>query len=115
MSTSSTTVGESKPQGQSVIQTLINHPIGFWFIFWGELAERCSFYGMMAILPRFIADENGLYLGDANSNTWVSMFKAAGLHAAARRRVSCRSVFRQVSAHRSLLDSVHPRPFLDEL
>jgi POT family proton-dependent oligopeptide transporter len=65
----------SKPK-PSVIQTLINHPIGFWFIFWGELAERCSFYGMMAILPRFIADENGLYLGDANSNTWVSMFKA---------------------------------------
>ncbi len=66
----------AKPQPKSVIQTLINHPIGFWFIFWGELAERCSFYGMMAILPRFIADENGLYLGDANSNTWVSMFKA---------------------------------------
>jgi len=65
-----------KPQPKSVIQTLINHPIGFWFIFWGELAERCSFYGMMAILPRFIADENGLYLGDANSNTWVSAFKA---------------------------------------
>lgn len=65
----------AKPQ-PSILQTLINHPIGFWFIFWGELAERCSFYGMMAILPRFIADENGLYLGDANSNTWVSMFKA---------------------------------------
>jgi dipeptide/tripeptide permease len=31
---------------------------------------------MMAILPRFISDEAGLYLGDANSNTWVSMFKA---------------------------------------
>ncbi|MBI1832636.1 MAG: MFS transporter [Planctomycetes bacterium] len=67
----------AKPQSQSIISTLINHPIGFWFIFWGELAERCSFYGMMAILPRFISDDNGLYLGDANSNTWVSMFKAA--------------------------------------
>ncbi|MBM3993069.1 MAG: MFS transporter [Planctomycetes bacterium] len=64
------------PEKPSLISTLINHPIGFWFIFWGELAERCSFYGMMAILPRFIADDNGLYLGDANSNTWVSMFKA---------------------------------------
>ena len=64
------------PASKSLVQTLINHPLGFWFIFWGELAERCSFYGMMAILPRFISDENGLYLGDANSNTWVSMFKA---------------------------------------
>ena len=64
------------PPAKSLLQTLVNHPVGFWFIFWGELAERCSFYGMMAILPRFISDENGLYLGDANSNTWVSMFKA---------------------------------------
>ena len=67
----------AKPKPKSAIETLINHPIGFWFIFWGELAERCSFYGMMAILPRFIADEAGLFLGDANSNTWVSMFKGA--------------------------------------
>ncbi len=66
----------AKPS-KSVLETLINHPIGFWFIFWGELAERCSFYGMMAILPRFISEENGLFLGDANSNTWVSAFKAA--------------------------------------
>lgn len=72
-----TTPEPVKPSSQSIMQALINHPIGFWFIFWGELAERCSFYGMMAILPRFIADENGLFLGDANSNTWVSMFKGA--------------------------------------
>ena len=26
------------------------HPIGFWFIFWGELAERCAFYGIRALL-----------------------------------------------------------------
>ena len=65
----------AKPK-QSVLQTLINHPLGFWFIFWGELAERCSFYGMLSILPRFISEEVGLGLGDANSQTWVSLFKA---------------------------------------
>src|SRR5262249_688153 len=26
------------------------HPIGFWFFFWGEFAERSSYYGMRAIL-----------------------------------------------------------------
>src|SRR5947209_1431880 len=26
------------------------HPKGFWFIFWGELAERSSYYGMRALL-----------------------------------------------------------------
>src|SRR5437764_4674033 len=26
------------------------HPKGFWFIFWGEFAERCSYYGMRALL-----------------------------------------------------------------
>ena len=35
-------------------QRLKSHPTGFWFVFWGELAERSSFYGMRAIL--------GLYL-----------------------------------------------------
>src|SRR5438128_1326596 len=27
-----------------------SHPRGFYFIFWGEFAERCSYYGMRAIL-----------------------------------------------------------------
>ena len=26
------------------------HPTGFWFFFWGEFAERSSYYGMRAIL-----------------------------------------------------------------
>jgi POT family proton-dependent oligopeptide transporter len=26
------------------------HPVGLWFFFWGEFAERCSYYGMRAIL-----------------------------------------------------------------
>ena len=30
------------------------HPKGFWFIFFGELAERCSFYGMKALLAFYL-------------------------------------------------------------
>jgi dipeptide/tripeptide permease len=30
------------------------HPPAFWFIFWGEFAERCSYYGMRAILPLYL-------------------------------------------------------------
>ena len=32
------------------------HPIGFWFFFWGEFAERCSYYGMRAILSLYMTD-----------------------------------------------------------
>lgn len=37
-----------------------SHPIGFWFFFWGELAERCSYYGMRAILTLYLIDQLGL-------------------------------------------------------
>ena len=30
------------------------HPKGFWFIFFGELAERCSFYGMRGLLATYL-------------------------------------------------------------
>lgn len=52
-----------------------SHPIGFWFFFWGELAERCSFYGMAAILARYM-DER-LQLGEAWGFMGMTLFKAA--------------------------------------
>src|SRR5437773_1118331 len=39
--------------------TATTHPIGFWFFFWGELAERCSYYGMRAILALYMARKLG--------------------------------------------------------
>jgi dipeptide/tripeptide permease len=33
-----------------------SHPVGFWFFFWGELAERSSYYGMKAILTLYMGD-----------------------------------------------------------
>lgn len=51
------------------------HPTGFWFFFWGELAERCSFYGMNAILLLYMTDTLGFEKSSASSYT--SFFTAA--------------------------------------
>ena len=32
------------------------HPKGFWFIFWAELAERASFYGMRVLLALYLTE-----------------------------------------------------------
>jgi POT family proton-dependent oligopeptide transporter len=59
---------------RSYWQLVKSHPVGFWFIFWGELAERCSYYGMNSILARFLAEK--LDLGEGASGTYTSLFKA---------------------------------------
>jgi POT family proton-dependent oligopeptide transporter len=33
-----------------------SHPIGFWFIFWGELAERCAYYGVRALFVVYMVN-----------------------------------------------------------
>src|SRR5262245_55813056 len=32
------------------------HPVGFWFIFWGELAERCAYYGVRALFVLYMVE-----------------------------------------------------------
>jgi dipeptide/tripeptide permease len=49
------------------------HPIGFWFIFWGEFAERFSYYGMRAILPLYLTTQ--LKLPDDVASQWYYLFK----------------------------------------
>ncbi len=55
------------------------HPIGFWFLFWGEFAERCSFYGMKAILLLYLIDQLHLntVIGPGAASAWINYFKAA--------------------------------------
>lgn len=53
-------------------ETVKEHPRGFWFIFWGELAERSSFYGMRAILALYMVDILGF--SKARSGIYVSAF-----------------------------------------
>ena len=38
----------------SVISHMKQHPRGFWFVFWGELAERSSYYGMRTLLALYL-------------------------------------------------------------
>ena len=42
------------------------HPKGFWFIFFGELAERCSFYGMRGLLAMYLIHVFGKPKGEAS-------------------------------------------------
>ena len=52
-----------------------SHPTGFWFFFWGEFAERASYYGMRAILPLYMTTR--IHLADDQAAAWYSYFKAA--------------------------------------
>ena len=52
-----------------------SHPIAFWFFIWGEFAERCSYYGMRAILLLYMIDRLGVDKKDAPS--YMSVFIAA--------------------------------------
>src|ERR1700679_4162571 len=54
---------------------LRDHPTGFWFFFWGEFAERCSYYGMRAILALYMTERLGVDKADAG--TFMSLFIAA--------------------------------------
>ena len=48
---------ESAPKG---------HPVAFRYFFFGEFAERCSFYGMKAILPLYFTQQLGFAKEEAN-------------------------------------------------
>lgn len=58
---------EALTASAGLIDRLREHPKGFWFVFWGELAERASFYGMRTILALFLIDELGFERAGAAS------------------------------------------------
>ncbi|MBI3407505.1 MAG: MFS transporter [Planctomycetes bacterium] len=49
------------------------HPVAFWFIFWGEFAERCSYYGMRAILAMYLV--TALHFTNRTASPVVFAFK----------------------------------------
>jgi dipeptide/tripeptide permease len=51
------------------------HPPAFWFIFWGEFAERCSYYGMRVILPLYLT--MALHFTDQKAGPILYSFKMA--------------------------------------
>lgn len=54
---------------------LASHPAGFWFVFWAELSERASFYGMRVLLALYLVDVFGFK--EADSGSIVQLFTAA--------------------------------------
>src|SRR6476646_8556403 len=63
------------PSRNPIIHFFQSHPTGFWFFFWGEFAERCSYYGMRAILALYMTERLGVDKADAG--TFMSLFIAA--------------------------------------
>lgn len=57
------------------IGSLRAHPRGFWFVFWGELAERASFYGMRTVLALYLVDV--LRFDSAGAASVMTFFLAA--------------------------------------
>ncbi len=74
MSSDATSTPESIG-GNPISRFFKSHPTGFWFFFWGEFAERCSYYGMRAILAKYMSDQLGI--SQANSATYMSFFIGA--------------------------------------
>jgi proton-dependent oligopeptide transporter, POT family len=50
-----------------------SHPLGFWFFFWGEFSERCSYYGMKTILPVYLTGV--LHFADTRASAVMNIFK----------------------------------------
>lgn len=65
-------MGETTP---SVPPAATGHPRGLLFFFWGEFAERFSYYGMRVILFKYLIDELNMPRGQATE--WQSLFKMA--------------------------------------
>lgn len=57
-----------------MLARLKEHPLGFWFVFWGELAERASYYGMRTLLTLFLI--NVFHYADARAGTIQQFFGA---------------------------------------
>src|SRR5436305_15230845 len=57
------------------------HPPAIWFFFWGEFAERSSYYGMRAILFLYMTQAllrpDGSHLADTDAGPIYSGFKMA--------------------------------------
>src|SRR5437667_8622446 len=67
-------MGETEPQTSTETKSQ-GHPPAIWFFFWGEFAERSSYYGMRAIL--FLYMTTALHLATRDATPTYSAFKMA--------------------------------------
>ncbi|MCC6125501.1 MAG: MFS transporter [Pirellulales bacterium] len=65
-------LSDARPNPPSIPAT---HPRGFYFFFWGEFAERCTYYGVKTILLLYMIDVLRFERGNASSI--LSYFMAA--------------------------------------
>jgi POT family proton-dependent oligopeptide transporter len=70
----SSTNSEFVPSTNPFIRLFRQHPTGFWFVFFGELAERASYYGMRALLAKYMIDVLGY--SEAGGTTVMKAFMA---------------------------------------
>src|SRR3974390_3028765 len=61
------------PGGRAAAVVPSDHPPAIWFFFWGEFAERASYYGMRAIL--FLYMTAALHYPDTEATPIYSAFK----------------------------------------
>lgn len=66
---------DTDPPADPLAPVPTSHPPGFKFFFWGEFAERCSYYGMRAILALYMTKRLGV--DEADAGTYMSLFIAA--------------------------------------
>jgi POT family proton-dependent oligopeptide transporter len=64
-----------EPAPDPAVPPPTGHPPGLWFFFWGEFAERSSYYGMRAIL--FLYMTKALMMPTGQATPIYSGFKAA--------------------------------------
>src|SRR5437868_9277604 len=65
-------MGETEPQTSTETKSQ-GHPPAIWFFFWGEFAERSSYYGMRTIL--FLYMTTALHLSDTEASPLYAAFK----------------------------------------
>jgi dipeptide/tripeptide permease len=68
-------MGENDHRAHESPAVKATHPRALWFFFWGEFAERSSYYGMRAILPLYLSSVIGF--SATNTTTIYSCFKMA--------------------------------------
>lgn len=59
---------------KNAFRRLGQHPIGFWFVFSGELAERASYYGMRTLLALYLVEV--LHFSEGGGTTVMKAFMA---------------------------------------
>lgn len=69
------TLESTTTQETSATTVATRHPPAIWFFFWGEFAERSSYYGMRAIL--FLYMTQVLRMNDTSAGPLYSAFKMA--------------------------------------